>query len=72
MMSEPSSFRVGDRVRYKYGRRDTGIIVRRLAQNAKYGDWMIRWDHDPHGPRTLSAWEDNIEPERASLEAFHG
>jgi hypothetical protein len=46
-------------VRYKYADRDTGTVVRKAR--GKSGDWYVRWDHDPHAPRLLEAWEENLE-----------
>jgi hypothetical protein len=57
-------FRPGMRVRYKYADKDTGTIVRACRHGRggiKSGDWLVRWDHDPHGPGLIPAFEDNME-----------
>ena len=57
-MNPKPVFRVGDRVRYLYTHRMSGTIVKPCHRG---GDWYVRWDEDPHGPRLLSAYEENIE-----------
>lgn len=52
-------FKPGARVRYRFNDRDTGTIERRA--HGKRGDWYVRWDHDPHAPRLLEAFEENME-----------
>lgn len=56
-----SRFKIDDRVRYKYGSRDTGTIVKRCGASAKSGDWLVRWDHDPHGPQLVDTSEQNMD-----------
>jgi hypothetical protein len=49
----------GNRVRYRYGPRMTGVIVR--AFRGEFGDWVIRWDETG---RELPAFEENLEHEQ--------
>lgn len=52
------TFKVGARVRYRYGHKDTGTIETACGFG---GDWRVRWDNDPYGPRLLPAYECNLE-----------
>jgi hypothetical protein len=57
----PAMIQPGSRVRYRFAGRDTGTVVKRCRATSKSGDWYVRWDHDPHGPRLLATWEENME-----------
>lgn len=52
-------FKEGDRVRYRYASRQVGTITG--AVSGGVGQWAVRWDDDPYGPREQGAWEDNLE-----------
>lgn len=68
--------KLGDRVRYRFAHRDTGTIMKRVTLGVRGGgNWYVKWDHDPYGPRWLPAYEENLEPEdtpRARTESREG
>jgi hypothetical protein len=45
---------------YEQHQPNLGVIVRQ-ATGRSQGDWMVRWENDPHGPRMLPAYEVNLE-----------
>lgn len=49
----------GSRVQYKFLHKDTGTVIRR-TRRGKGDKWLVQWDHDPHGPRILQAYEENL------------
>jgi hypothetical protein len=54
----PPLFKIGSRVRYRWGHRDTGTITGRVRCSVFC--WSVCWDHDPQGPRGV-AYEENLE-----------
>ena len=48
----------GDRVRYRFAHRMTGVIVRPVLTR-KSGDWVVLWENW----RELPAFEENLELE---------
>ena len=58
-LDAPRSVKIGARVRYRFLHRDTGTVVK--SARGSLGNWYVRWDHDPHGPRLLQTWEQNLE-----------
>jgi hypothetical protein len=60
--SVQDGFKPGARVRYRYGSRDSGTLLRKAhPYRGQDRGWMVRWDNDPHGPRLLQAHDENME-----------
>lgn len=56
---QTDTLKVGDRVRYRWGERNIGTVIRPTSRGrSKGGDWWIQWD----GLKTiLPAFEENLE-----------